>query len=33
MSLLCGLWSYNGPAIVGAVDAGGKKGKIQIADI
>ena len=31
MNLLCGLWSYNGPAIAAAVDASGKKGKIQVA--
>lgn len=31
VSLLCGLWSYNGPAIASAVDAAGKKGKIQVA--
>ncbi|MDB5356897.1 MAG: ABC-type sugar transport system, periplasmic component [Phycisphaerales bacterium] len=31
VALLCGLWSYNGPAIVSAVDAAGKKGKIQVA--
>lgn len=29
--LLVGLWSYNGPAIVAAVEASGKKGKIKIA--
>jgi len=31
VSLLCGLWSYNGPQIASAVDAAGKKGKIQVA--
>jgi ribose transport system substrate-binding protein len=31
VALLCGLWSYNGPAIASAVDAAGKKGKIQVA--
>ena len=31
VNLLCGLWSYNGPAIAAAVDASGKKGKIQVA--
>ena len=31
ISLLCGLWSYNGPAIANAVEAAGKKGKIQVA--
>jgi ribose transport system substrate-binding protein len=27
---LMGLWSYNGPAIAGAVEAAGKKGKVKI---
>ncbi|HZK81230.1 MAG TPA: sugar-binding protein [Humisphaera sp.] len=31
VKLLCGLWSYNGPAIASAVDAAGKKGKILVA--
>lgn len=31
VNLLCGLWSYNGPAIVKAVDASGKKGKVLVA--
>lgn len=31
VKLLCGLWSYNGPAIASAVDAAGKKGQIQVA--
>ncbi len=31
IKLLCGLWSYNGPAIASAVDAAGKKGTIQVA--
>ncbi|HEY2586162.1 MAG TPA: sugar-binding protein [Tepidisphaeraceae bacterium] len=31
LNLLCGLWSYNGPAIVKAVDASGKKGKVLVA--
>jgi ribose transport system substrate-binding protein len=31
VALLCGLWSYNGPAIASAVQAAGKKGKIQVA--
>ena len=31
VALLCGLWSYNGPAISSAVEAAGKKGKIQVA--
>src|SRR6185437_7703496 len=26
INLLCGLWSYNGPAIASAIDASGKKG-------
>ncbi len=28
LNLVCGLWSYNGPAIAAAIDASGKKGKI-----
>jgi ribose transport system substrate-binding protein len=28
INLLCGLWSYNGPAIAAAIEASGKKGKI-----
>ena len=31
INLLTGLWSYNGPAIVKAVDAAGKKGQIKVA--
>jgi ribose transport system substrate-binding protein len=31
VNLLCGLWSYNGPGIVNAVDASGKKGKVLVA--
>lgn len=31
VNLLCGLWAYNGPAMVSAVEAAGKKGKVQIA--
>lgn len=31
VALMCGLWSYNGPAIAAAIDASGKKGKIQAA--
>jgi ribose transport system substrate-binding protein len=30
IDLLCGLWSYNGPAIVAAVKAAGKEGKIKV---
>lgn len=31
VNMLVGLWSYNGPAIVKAVDASGKKGKVLVA--
>lgn len=31
VNLLCGLWSYNGPAIVKGIEASGKKGKILAA--
>jgi len=31
VKLLCGLWSYNGPAIAAAIEASGKKGKILAA--
>jgi ribose transport system substrate-binding protein len=31
INLLCGLWSYNGPAISAAIEASGKKGKILAA--
>jgi len=31
LNLVAGLWSYNGPAIVAALEALGKKGKIQAA--
>jgi ribose transport system substrate-binding protein len=31
VTLLCGLWSYNGPAIASAVEASGKKGQIKVA--
>jgi ribose transport system substrate-binding protein len=31
LNLVCGLWSYNGPAIVKAIDASGKKGKVRAA--
>ena len=29
VTLLCGLWSYNGPAIATAIDRGGMRGKIK----
>ena len=28
LDMLCGLWSYNGPAIAAAIEANGKKGKV-----
>ena len=28
LNLVCGLWSYNGPAISAAIEASGKKGKV-----
>lgn len=31
LSLVAGLYSYNGPAITGALDASGKKGKVKAA--
>src|SRR5688572_4351499 len=31
LNMVVGLWSYNGPAIVAAIEALGKKGKIQAA--
>jgi len=31
VSLMCGLWSYNGPAIASAIEASGKKDKIKAA--
>lgn len=31
VNLLCGLWSYNGPAIATAIESAGKKGKILAA--
>ena len=31
LNLVCGLWSYNGPAIALAMEASGKKGKILAA--
>ena len=31
LNLVCGLWSYNGPAIASAIDASGKKGKVLAA--
>ena len=31
IKLMCGLWSYNGPAIAAALDATGKKGQILAA--
>lgn len=31
LNLVCGLWSYNGPAIAAAVQASGKKGKVLCA--
>lgn len=31
LNLVCGLWSYNGPAIANALDASGKKGKVLAA--
>jgi ribose transport system substrate-binding protein len=31
LNLVCGLWSYNGPAIAAAIDASGKKGKVLAA--
>jgi ribose transport system substrate-binding protein len=31
LNLVAGLWSYNGPAIVSALEALGKKGKVQAA--
>lgn len=31
VNLMCGLWSYNGPAIVKAIEASGKKGKVLAA--
>jgi ribose transport system substrate-binding protein len=31
VKLMCGLWSYNGPAIANAIEASGKKGKVLAA--
>jgi len=31
LNLVCGLWSYNGPAIAAAIDSLGKKGKVLAA--
>jgi ribose transport system substrate-binding protein len=31
VNLMCGLWSYNGPAIVKAIQSSGKKGKVLAA--
>jgi len=31
LSLVAGLWSYNGPAIASALESLGKKGKVQAA--
>jgi ribose transport system substrate-binding protein len=31
LNLVCGLWSYNGPAIADAIEASGKKGKVLAA--
>ena len=31
LNLVCGLWSYNGPAIAAAIDSSGKKGKVLAA--
>jgi ribose transport system substrate-binding protein len=31
VNLLCGLWSYNGPAIATAIESAGKKGKVLAA--
>lgn len=31
LNLVCGLWSYNGPAISAAIEASGKKGKVLAA--
>jgi ribose transport system substrate-binding protein len=31
LKLVCGLWSYNGPAIAAAIEASGKKGKVLAA--
>jgi ribose transport system substrate-binding protein len=31
VNLVCGLWSYNGPAIAAAIEASGKKGKVLAA--
>lgn len=31
VNLVCGLWSYNGPAIADALEGGGKKGKVLAA--
>ena len=31
VKLLCGLWSYNGPAIAAAIEASGKKGQLLAA--
>ena len=31
LAMVCGLWSYNGPAIAAAIDGAGKKGKVLAA--
>jgi ribose transport system substrate-binding protein len=31
VNLVCGLWSYNGPAIAAALEGSGKKGKVKAA--
>ncbi|MEO8360695.1 MAG: sugar-binding protein [Vicinamibacteria bacterium] len=31
VTLVCGLWSYNGPAIAAAIEGGNKRGKVQAA--
>ncbi len=31
LDLVCGLWSYNGPAIAAAIEASGKKGQVLAA--
>jgi ribose transport system substrate-binding protein len=31
LNLVCGLWSYNGPAIAAAIEGSGKKGKVLAA--
>ena len=31
LALVCGLWSYNGPAIAAAIEGAGKRGKVKAA--